>query len=160
MDSFVSIAKVFGWGSQESFTWQLEEVTSLWPVPCTLHKHLACPISSESENHSKSHLLHTSSVHETGMILRTGGRTARYVVWVVAFGILHFWKEVTEVLPWLFLLEHDALDRLQEVEMQEHSQDRPVHSSWTLLDRHLANDNGTIIEFWRCINVCGLAVNM
>ena len=30
------------------------------------------------------------------------------------------------MLPWLFLLEHDALDRLQEVEMQEHSQDRPV----------------------------------
>ena len=60
-----------------------------------------------------------SSVHETGKILRTGGRTVSYVALVVTFGILQFLREVTEVLPCLFLPEHDALERLQEVEVQE-----------------------------------------
>ena len=60
-----------------------------------------------------------SSVHETGKILRTGGRTVSYVALVVTFGILQFLREVTEVLPCLFLPEHDALEQLQEVEVQE-----------------------------------------
>ena len=71
-----------------------------------------------------------SSVHETGKILRTGGRTVSYVALVVTFGILQFLREVTEVLPCLFLPEHDALERLQEVEVQEHPQDIPV-KFWT-----------------------------
>ena len=71
-----------------------------------------------------------SSVHETGKILRTGGRTVSYVALVVTFGILQSLREVTEVLPCLFLPEHDALERLQEVEVQEHPQDIPV-KFWT-----------------------------
>ena len=58
-----------------------------------------------------------SSVHETGKILRTGERTVSYVALVVTFGILQFLREVTEVLPCLFLPEHDALEQLQEVEI-------------------------------------------
>ena len=76
------------------------------------------------------HLLGLECTHETGKILRTGGRTARYVVLVVTFGILQFLREVTEVLPCLFLPEHDALERLQEVEVPEHPQDMPV-KFWT-----------------------------
>ena len=51
-------------------------------------------------------------------------------VLVVTFGILQFLREVTEVLPCLFLPEHDALERLQEVEVSEHPQDIPV-KFWT-----------------------------
>ena len=89
-----------------------------------------CKITTSSRFQFKAflHLLGLECIWNR--ILRTGGRTARYVVLVVTFGILQFLREVTEVLPCLFLPEHDALERLQEVEVQEHPQDIPL-KFWT-----------------------------
>ena len=96
-----------------------------------------------------------SSVHETGKILRTGGRTVSYVALVVTFGILQFLREVTEVLPCLFLPEHDALERLQEVEVQEQ-----VLDTCRVIMVHVLNFRGASMCVESTLWTCRVYVNL